>query len=231
MQAYFARKSFEKKLRNVATVSWPRSGHHLLVRLLSSYFGDEFGYCEHHFKGAQCCKTFPCTQKDAIILTKNHDFDLSLKPDPDTPTIIQYRAFLPSVVSNFELHVRNGAPDTLASFAEFAASAAKTYKAFYKKWISDNIECERFILGYETLTSKPRHSLLLAAKFIAPQELIDEPLIHRCVDSVAGEKVENGKVITQEQKGVKADRDVRAFRFYDEGLFDELLKMSSYNQD
>lgn len=31
---------------NVIGVSWPRSGHHLLVRLLKFYFGDKMRYCD-----------------------------------------------------------------------------------------------------------------------------------------------------------------------------------------
>ena len=100
-------------MERVIGVSWPRSGHHLLVRLLTLYFGETFRYCDFYGGVDNCCKTAPCTRAD-IHLAKSHDFDLALPQIADRKYLIQYRDFVPSVVSNFELHVRNGAPDTRA---------------------------------------------------------------------------------------------------------------------
>jgi len=35
-------------LNYVTCVSWPRSGHHLLERVLGAYFGERWGYCEFY---------------------------------------------------------------------------------------------------------------------------------------------------------------------------------------
>jgi hypothetical protein len=71
-------------------VSWERSGHHLLERILIAYFGDEFGYCEH-YSPDDCCKSVPCLKAGTINLSKNHDMK-SIVPIVDgVKYIIQYR--------------------------------------------------------------------------------------------------------------------------------------------
>ena len=57
---------------HVTGVSWPRSGHHLLVRMLKLYFGETFGYCDFYGGIEGCCKTVPCTRTDSVHLTKSH---------------------------------------------------------------------------------------------------------------------------------------------------------------
>ena len=74
----------------VVGISWPRSGHHMLLRLLKLYFGPSFGYCSlygdrpEHPEVPQCCRCVPCTNAGKINFSKNHDFDLS--------PVIQYRS-------------------------------------------------------------------------------------------------------------------------------------------
>jgi hypothetical protein len=93
IQAWLANKAEvhlerPRPLRYVAGVSWPRSGHHLLVRMLKSYFGKVFEYCEF-YEPQQCCKQFPCARRGVVHFSKNHDFDGTANRLRDVPLIIQ----------------------------------------------------------------------------------------------------------------------------------------------
>jgi len=60
-------------LRYVAGVSWPRSGHHLLQRLLQSYFPSLL-YCDFYGAETDCCKRIPCS-RPKVGFSKSHDFN------------------------------------------------------------------------------------------------------------------------------------------------------------
>jgi hypothetical protein len=95
-------------LRYVANISWPRSGHGLFIRILQAYLGTEFNYCEFYGSSNDiCCKKFPC-KKPTITMSKNHDFQLNTNLATDEPAIIQIRAFIPSIISWFEMSVNRG---------------------------------------------------------------------------------------------------------------------------
>jgi len=69
-------------------VSFPRSGQHLIERLLKhiyNYYGKEYGYCEFY----SCCGTTPCKKKS--LFQKNHDFGLNLELKSDEKFLVLYR--------------------------------------------------------------------------------------------------------------------------------------------
>lgn len=105
----------------VIGVSWPRSGHHLMARLLRLYYGPNFTYCGFYGQ-TECCGKVPCARAGTVRYSKNHDFDGTLPQDAQHRYLIQTRAFPPSVVSNFELYLREGGQDDAASFARFASA-------------------------------------------------------------------------------------------------------------
>lgn len=111
-------------MRKIQCVTFPRSGHHLLVNMLFKYFSKDVKYPEilggeTHGKGKEIiragniyycefyahCLTSFCTDPKTNF-QKNHDADdLSLK-NPDYYYIIQFRNPMHAITSfyNFELY-------------------------------------------------------------------------------------------------------------------------------
>jgi len=217
-------------IRQVQSISWPRSGHHLAVRLLQFYFGPAFGYCEFH-KGTppsvqgitNCCNTVPCSfGARGVHLAKNHDFELDAPQVPDLPYLIQYRGFTPSVVSNFELFIRTGGEDSAESFRRFASNQFTRYLDFNEKWVQSEFGQSQLLLHYDDLTADPKKALLDMVRWFAPTQTPDEGRIAEAILAVDGQKVEKAKTKMIKGAGVHASRDVRDFRYYAPQLFDAL---------
>jgi hypothetical protein len=210
-------------------VSWPRSGHHMLVRLLQLYFGTDFGYCD--FYGGKpwvdeidtCCGQIPCAHAERIWLTKNHDFDLDLAQIEGQRYLIQYRDFAPSVISNFELYVRNGGPDTPLSFRRFASGEFSRYLGFIERWVRSDFVRDQLALNYSTFLSDPQTELARAVAFIRPDMAIDTDRIAEAIATVDGQEVKQGKVTTLHKSGVHPERALTDFRHHTPALERELL--------
>ena len=96
-------------LRYVACISYPRSGHHLTVRVLQQYFKHDFKYCQfYNSQEGNCCQSFPCTD-ESVRMTKNHDMELNrpnavgLQKQPEVPYLVLIRNFLEG--SGYEVKV------------------------------------------------------------------------------------------------------------------------------
>jgi hypothetical protein len=208
-------------LVRVANVSWPRSGHGLLQRLLRARLGARFGYCERYgperVPGTPCCAAFPCRRPD-IHMTKEHDGSGGADLPPGHPLIVQIRDFLPAVVSHFELFLEtNPGRDTAAGFRAFALPRAAAYRRFVAKWI-DRPRDGRLILRYENLTAAPQASLAAVLRHVGAAEEPDTAAIA----AAARITYEAGRRVRLAGHGVRAARDIAAFRFHDAALFDEL---------
>lgn len=157
---------------HVLGVSMPRSGHHMFEMILKNTLQDEFCYCEFYEKG--CCKSIPCTSKAkmatrsaGVFMQKSHDFEFK-DPlvVPGTHRVVQYRSPVPRALSNYELHLKNGAEDTLRNFRDFLVLEALYFVRFYNKWLA-NRSTENFILNYEELTGDPLKATLDFFTYIA----------------------------------------------------------------
>lgn len=210
-------------------VSWPRSGHHMLVRMLQLYFRCDFGYCD--FYGGKpwvdeietCCKQIPCRHAGRIWLTKNHDFDLDLAQIEGQRYLIQYREFAPSVISNFELHVRNGGADTPLSFRKFASGEFSRYLGFIERWVHSDFARDQLTLNYTTFLSDPQTELARTVAFIRPDMAIDTHRIAQAIENVDGQEVKQGKIKTLHKSGVHPERALSDFRHHTPALEGELL--------
>lgn len=212
---------------HVTGVSWPRSGHHLLVRLLNLYFGDRFLYCDFYGGIEGCCKTLPCTRAD-VHLSKSHDFDLGLPQVSGRKYLVQYRDFIPSIVSNWELFLlgKPQSEDTADNFFKFASGEYTGYQGFVRKWVESDFAKDQLIIHYDQITAWPRESLRAAAEWIDPDNTPDEAAIEAAVASVSGEKVERWTVQPLEKSGVHASRAVENFRHYDPTRFSLLARFA-----
>ena len=217
---------------SVIGISWPRSGHHMLVRLLSHYFGAGFGYCEFHAGHpnvaglTECCKTVPCAHRDVVHLTKNHDFDLTTPQLDGQKYLIQYRDFVPSTVSNFELYVRSGQEDSELSFRKFASMEFTRYKAFVDKWVSSDFARQHLVMHYNALTQTPTEELAKVVRLIDPHTPVDSDRITAAVQQIDGERIERGTIKPLQGVGVHKARDISQFRYYKVGLFEDLANLN-----
>lgn len=217
-----------KRLPFVANVSWPRSGHVLLSRVLLQTFGGVFGYCEFYgpkkLENSPCCATFPCQRRGRIHMTKQHDFGFKAELPSDHRLIVQYRAFLPAVVSHFEQNIAtsNRNENTAECFREFAVEQADNYKQFLDKWVRSE-RTNRLLLRYEDLTANPAAALReVLDLFKAPEYA---PAMERVITKIDGLSFADGEHHRIRGAGIANRRDIEEFRFYDAPFFDELAAM------
>lgn len=211
-------------------VSWPRSGHHLLVRLLTGYFGPAFGYCEfYNVKPSLkeipvCCGQRPCAHADRIALSKDHDFELDRPQIPGQRYLVQYRAFAPSVVSNFELALRDGREDSADSFRVFVSAEFSRYLGFTSRWVHSDFANAEGILRvlYEDLVTDPCGILAEAVAYLAPGHAPQVSRIRAVVRAVDAQRVADRRIETLARAGVHASRRVESFRHYDPALFAQI---------
>ncbi len=209
----------------VMGVSWPRSGHHLLAGLLISYFGKkELHYCGFYAEQLDCCRTVPCTRAGQINLSKSHDWELTAPKLQGQSYLIQFRRFIPSVISNYELHARNTKEDSAESFRRFAIRKSKQYCDFMNKWGDPGDPDARGLrLSYEKLIEDTGGSLAQAIQLFQPDESPDPERIARAMASVEKETVEKGKTTLTKGAGIRPKTDSsETFRHYDAALFKRL---------
>lgn len=220
---------FHPRPTYVMGVSWPRSGHHLLARLLRLYYGPSFGYCGFYAQ-VGCCGQTPCARAGQIRYSKNHDFDGDLPQDPSQRYLIQTRAFAPSVVSNFELYLREGGADDAKSFARFASAQFTAYRAFQEKWVTSDFARTQLVLPYEALLRDPAHALASALAAFGKMSP-NAARIRAAIGQVDGEEVAHRRIRPRPGTGVHAPRDVTQFRHYDATLFGYLDKLKLTRQE
>lgn len=81
----------------VVHVSFPRSGHHALVRCMMDLLPDELNYCDYY----RHCRQVPCSDP-ATNYQKTHDFDLDLPVDDGLKYVVQIRNPLEAISSWYE---------------------------------------------------------------------------------------------------------------------------------
>jgi len=213
----------------VMGVSWPRSGHHLLARLLSLYIGPKFTYCGFYGQ-PDCCGQAPCARAGTVRYSKNHDFDGTLPQDNARRYLIQTRAFAPSVVSNFELYLREGGSDDATSFARFASAQFTAYRAFQEKWVTSAFAEGQTVIPYEALIRDPATALSHALTSFGIADP-DPSRLRAAITRVDGEEVAHRRVTPRPGTGVHRPRDVTQFRHYDAHLFGYLDKLRLTRQE
>ena len=206
-------------LNSFVGVSFPRSGHHLVQRILSAYFGGAFGYCEF-YKPEDCCKTVPCSRLGQINLSKSHDFHSEMPILSDHNYLIQYRAFLPAVVSSYELYCANKGRDNIILFTLFAIRQRSRYIHFMDKWATASADDSSFIkISYERLTQSPVEVMKYIIEKFQKNPDVDTAKIVDIVASISKISVEKGQTVVSDASGVAKIRDIKEFRYYNKFLF------------
>ncbi len=211
----------------VACVHWPRSGHHLLVRLLGAILGERFGYCSFygHQHDKRCCGSFPCTTP-GISFAKQHDIGFNWPvPKDGRPLLVQYRRFDEAVLSSFEVRLsQNLLSDTAEDFRALAVEHAKTYRRFVAKWVERDIP-NRHVLRYNDLIERPHETMVAVLALFGAEDHADR--IEAAVASVDHVTRKGGGHVIQRSRGVVNESNVHSFRFYDEAFFARLARLSS----
>ncbi len=215
-------------MKHILSVSMPRSGHHLLVRLLRSYYGEQFSYCTTYGKSRRdCCKKIPCIEVDKsldnshIFMQKNHDFKLKSPLLQDYKYIIQYRHPIPRAMSNFELFIKNGDDikkrNTKLKFYNFLNNEADYYIGFYQKYIESKFP-NILLLKYEDLVDRPEESFRKVITFIQDD---DEFFTNKWVK--ASQELERRSSGGEHKKRKKIfKRNIFDFRFFDYEIIKEI---------
>ena len=197
----------------VFSVSIPRSGHGLIVKCLKDYFRENFRYREN-------IKGLSLEGMGAYDLVKTHDFGLK-RPWPvnrfkgfpirkDYVYLIQVRDPLASLISDFELHVRDELkrPPEYQDWVTYSKKGMAYRKRFFKKWLyATTLTTNSTIVSYENLVTRPFDVLNQVLHRLFKVQRIREEALERIVEK---RKIENR-------------RKIGDFQFYDDDYFSRLI--------
>jgi tetratricopeptide (TPR) repeat protein len=143
--------------------SIPRSGHHFLADMMTSYFKRDLYYCES-YTPADCCHTVPCLRRGAFnyIYQKSHDRNFKLPSDvAGAVYLVQYRHPIAEALSDRELDMADvpGRPSlayrrTRSGFMTWLAAKAVYYRKFHDKWMAQRVQ-NGVYLDYAELSKRP----------------------------------------------------------------------------
>lgn len=137
--------------KTIQGVSFPRSGHSLLIRLLLAYFGSRLNYCEFY----NGCRSWPC-RRPLNNFQKCHDFRLDTPQRPDLRYIIQIRHPWPAIVSRFRLNLARGSvTDTMESWERHRRKQLPYYAGFVERWALAGEGLQRVLVPYHRLIDRP----------------------------------------------------------------------------
>jgi hypothetical protein len=190
----------------VQCVSFPRSGHHLLMDILSLYYGrNGFRYCEFYTH----CRRSPCANP-AVNFQKNHDLALDLKVPRNTRCLVQVRRPIESIVSWFVWQCGQypETEDSRASWEAFAREKARFWKRFAAKWTGEDPDPGKLVVRYDKLVQKPLETTAEVVRFLSPGR---PPQLNLLKQIVAVQRVRRGLPIER-------------FKYYDAGFFGEIEK-------
>jgi hypothetical protein len=185
--------------RCITNVTFPRSGHHLLEKLLRNYWEDDFRYCEYYTH----CRRTPCRDRDTNW-QKNHEFDLKLARTPDRFYVVQYRHPFEAISSWYQWELNSGflaekngelkswlqrlfhfwpklalmfEPDDRVRWERFLDEKLGFWRQFVEKWVLPGPADNMLLLPYGRLVADPR-----AVVFADPENAVDLERINSIVD-------------------------------------------------
>lgn len=190
------------------SVTFPRSGHHYLVDMLSEYFHGEFRYYEPYRADGRY---------DQSHIAKTHDFDLEYEVESGRKLIVQIRSPMPAIVSHYEMHtaaLSDGcegwrkhvttrcACDCMPAWRVFLSRQIDYYAKFYHKWVV-KWHPDRLILHYEDLRIDRKDALNSVLAHLGVTA--DHDAVLQAVDFV----------------GELPIRRISEFKYYDPVVFDK----------
>lgn len=143
--------------RALLGVSFPRSGHHFLERLLRAAAGPDYRYCEFYGPPG-CCRSVPCRRPGAFRLQKSHDFGLDHPRElVDCLYVIQTREPLGAALSDREMYVEHhgGAAASRADHEVWLGRKAAHYVGFHDRWVAQAPPGPSVLVDYRELRADP----------------------------------------------------------------------------
>lgn len=134
-------------LHQTRFVTFPRSGHHWLIRELQARLGNAFCYSEHYSRQRETLESNP-----AINAQKTHDFDFCCPvatEDSGIRHIVQIRDFYSCCKSWHKLPRHKGG--SVGSLDAFLKSRWTYYAAFNEKWVISPFVPNRLVVPYDSL--------------------------------------------------------------------------------
>jgi hypothetical protein len=130
-------------------VSFPRSGHGLVVSVLARYFGNELNYCEKYLS-----PELTLERNEKTNLQKEHDFKLDTPIESEINHIIQIRNPKYAIPSWFSFVDKKESPVCWDAFSDYAISF---WEKWTNKWIINNYS-KKTIIYYEEIVEYPEES-------------------------------------------------------------------------
>ena len=193
---------------DIQTVSFPRSGHHLLARLLGSYFKKPI-YCDYY----GCCRSIPCARGNP--LRKNHDMEGTLRNDAAVKHIVQLRRSPQSQLNAYFRFFQNlyaegprefevqkhfdyfrdyynkyfrvflKEPKNIEAHHEtynrFIVDHLEYYRSFVDKWLLSNYNANTYLLFYEDLVNQPFSHVSKVIQLLTSNGDVDEILLKQVI--------------------------------------------------
>ncbi len=181
----------------VACISFPRSGHHLLINGLLKYFSKdptypniedstrcknilqagELFYCEYY----DHCRNHPCSDYRSNF-QKIHDFNLDLICKIEKQ-IVQIRHPIESIISYYKYHYGENLLEK-EHWIKFALEKADYWKGFVKKWVIENSSSKLLVISYSDLLDKSLETFENILYFIAPKDKLRKAYLKKVIASL-----------------------------------------------
>jgi hypothetical protein len=140
-------------IKKTKVVTFPRSGHHLLVRGLQWALQNELVYSEGYESPHNMDNC------EFVNLQKTHDFELTEPIEPEMNYLVQIRPFELAVESWYKML------DHGVEFDVFRESKVKYFDDFMEKWVLSNLP-NVTVIAYNDLVSDKVGTLVKAYKAI-----------------------------------------------------------------
>lgn len=158
-------------------ITFPRSGHHILLSCLADYFGPTLRWSSVHSpyswdENPGLESHGPLGTDPATNFQKNHDFRLDTPIEAGRKYVIQYREPLEALISWYKMRIADGRgnDDSPEAWERFARDNTNYWRGFVRKWILSRERLaagERILLlDYAWLVSDPSGSVDRVVRFL-----------------------------------------------------------------
>lgn len=156
----------EGGIKRTVFVSFPRSGHHMMINALKAILKDQMKYCEYYGH----CMKFPCTDVSTNVM-KNHDFDLKVPYLDDINYFVQLRHPYFSIQSWYEFY---DAEYLNYTYDQFLDEKLEFWIRFVKKWIA--FEKKINFIVYEKITKNFKEDFINILKRMNAQAFLEQDI-------------------------------------------------------
>lgn len=198
-------------MRYTLSISFPRSGHHLVKNLIDKYFNGQLHYCEYYLH----CRKLPCSDPKTNF-QKIHDLHLNTNVSEKMPLLIQYRKDpVKCLISWYKLEVAyDRIPEQIDEWHKFAEQRVKYLIKWFNKWVCKEYKNSLYV-EYDNFLSEPLKSMQLIIEHLSPGQNVDLRHLNKVVD----------------EANISYKSNIQNFIFFDQQYVDQLRKNISESID